>query len=335
MLSAEEMTRIARENYAICKRIDGYPEVEGTHLLMGARVTMFRYLNERQAFFEPLGSYDQLRRLTFLNARLVDGHVPRPARNRLLVSFRMFGSIYDAPRGRVPLPRPGEAEKGVHAVAVDGGYADSGESLRFVNSWGAGWGDGGRGLLSREYLDRYMVDAWLWRDARVGPSRFTQRRLAEASDDKEFGKAWTLENPRLRQRFRHTGQSHRLHLYETLSADGHPVEVIEVRNGLGWRLGWAYLHHLRGRPPRVSVLKELFVWPSFRRRGYGRLLESVAEERTRRWGSSSLRVLFHEADAMPRNRAAGRLFAGATGYKLSWRRHRLPNLSAVCEKALR
>lgn len=334
MLTIAERTQLAHETYAISKQIDGYPEVEGTWQIFGLRVVVFRHLEERQTFYEPLSTYDQLKALTFLNARLVDGHVSRQARNRLLVSFRMFESIYTAPQGRVLLPRPGEAEKGVHAVAVDGGYTDFGESLVFANSWGTGWGDVGCGLLSREYLDSYMVDAWLCRDARTGPSRFIHRHLRNASNDKELGKAWLLENPRWRRRIRYAGHGHQLHLYETLSTEGHPVDVIEVRNGVGFRLGWAHLHHLRRSSPRTSVLKELFVWPSFRRKGYGTLLESIATERARRLHSSKVEVLFHEPDAMPRNRAAGRLFAGSTGYTLRWRRSSCPNLAAIGEKAL-
>lgn len=335
MIFAAEQARHARRVYAICKQIDGYPEVEGTPLIFGARVMVFDYLNERQAYYEPVSTYDELLNLTRINGRLLDGHAPFSALNRLLVAFRVFNSAYAAPPGALPLPDPGDPEVGAHAAAAGFGWAEAYKALYFKNSWGAGWGDRGYGFLSREYLDRYMVDAWLWRDARVGPSRFTLARLREASGPKEFAKAWMLENARRRWRFRHDGRGHRLHLYQTLSHTGSPVDVIEVRDGRGRRLGWAYLHHCAGLPPpRASVLKELFVWPAFRRRGYGRLLEAIAAERARGWRSSEMRILFHEADAMPRNRQAGREFAGRTGYALKWRRQARPNLAAIGEKAL-
>lgn len=203
--------------YRVCKDIDGYPGVEGTHMLMGARAMKYLYLRERQNFYEPLSNYDQLLRATLMNARLVDGHVPRWARNRLMVAFRMFESIYGASEGRVPLPLSGEVEKGVHAVAVDGGFADAGETLRFVNSWGVGWGDKGTGWLSREYLERYMSDAWLGRNARVGPSRFLYRRFAEAKNDKELARAWMTQNPRRCTKFYRSGRRYTLHVYETWS----------------------------------------------------------------------------------------------------------------------
>ena len=303
-------------------------------MLMGARAMKFLYLRERQIFYEPLSDYDQLLKATLLNVRLVNGHVPRWARNRLMVAFRMFDSIHGASEGRVPLPTPGEVEKGLHAVAVDGGFADAGETLRFPNSWGVGWGDKGYGLLSREYLERYMSDAWIGRNARVGPSRFLYRRLATATSDKEFARTWMAQNPRQRIRFQHSGRSHTLHVYETWSlSDNCWVQAIELRNGFGLRLGWVHLHHISRQQPRVSILKELFVWPWYRRKGYGTLLESFACTQAEQWGSTSVRVLFHECDALPRNRAAGRLFGKKAGYEWKWTSQRLPNLAAVGEKA--
>src|SRR5215212_811445 len=194
-LAFDSLAHDGHHVYKVCKDIDGYPEVEGTCLLVGARVMTFLYLRERQTFYEPLSSYDQLLSATLTNARLVSSFVPRWARNKVMVSFRIFESIYGAPEGVVPLPKPGEAERGTHAVAVDGGFANSGETLRFMNSWGVGWGDKGYGSLSRKYLERYMVDAWLGRNVRVGLSRFTFRQLARATNAKEFARAWMVQNP--------------------------------------------------------------------------------------------------------------------------------------------
>jgi GNAT superfamily N-acetyltransferase len=323
-----------RNMYRASKAIDGYPEVEGTYPIMGLRVLTFHQLRYRQIFYEPLSTYDQLKVLALINERLLGGHAPFWALNKLQVSFRIFESIYKAPQGRVPLPATGEAEKGVHAVAIMGGYDNHGEVLRFANSWGTGWGDKGYGWLSREYLERYMVDAWVRKSARVGPSAFVHEKLTDTDNDRDFVKVWMMQNPRWRQKFRYAGHGHVYCLYETLSALDNPVEVIEVRNGYRLRLGWAHLHHIVEQQPPTSILKELFVWPSFRRQGYGTLLEQLACQKAKAWHSTIIKVLFHDVDALPRNRAAGRLFGIKAGYEWKWKRQRRPNLTAVGEKVL-
>jgi GNAT superfamily N-acetyltransferase len=332
--TVDELTRYAREIYSISKQIDGYPEVEGTWPLVGSRVRTFLNLRERQTFYEPVSTYEELIDLILINSNLLGAYAPVSACNRLVISFRMFRSAYAAPSGVIPMPTPGDSEVGTHAVAAGFGWSDGGEAVRFKNSWGAGWGNRGYGMLSREYLDRYMVEAWLGRDARVGPTRHKLAHFAEATDDKEFTKVWMLENPRQRVSFRHGDRGHRLHFYETWSCTDAPVELIEVRDGRGMRLGWAHLHHTPGQEPHVSVLKELFVWPAFRRRGYGTVLESAAAERARHRRASSIEMLFHEVDAKLRNRAAGQGLASKTGYTLQWRRSRRPNVSAVGVRSL-
>jgi GNAT superfamily N-acetyltransferase len=217
---------------------------------------------------------------------------------------------------------------------LEAGFTDAGERLRFVNLWESGWGDKGISLLSQEYLERYMVDAWHSRNVLVGASRFHSRRLAGATNDGEFARAWMIQNPRWQTKLRHRGRSRKLYLYETLSIPGSPVKVIEVRNGWGQRLGWAHIHHVSSRQPRTSILKEMFVWPWFRRRGYGTLLKNLACQRAKARRSMSIEVVFHDADALPRNRAAGRLFGREAGYEWKWRKQRRPNLAAVGKKSL-
>ena len=128
------------------------------------------------------------------------------------------------------------------------------------------------GYVSLEYLSRYMIEAWLARSASVGLSPFTYHLIMQAGDDRQRVKAWLLPNPRWRARHRHAGFGHQLAVYETLSVvDECPVQVIEVRTGFGIRIAWAHLFHLGGGT-RTSVLKELYVWPPYRRRGYGTTL---------------------------------------------------------------
>jgi GNAT superfamily N-acetyltransferase len=264
----------------------------------------------------------------------VDGGAPQWACDHVGIGFKIFESAYTAPAGRLPLPAPGDPERGYHAVAVVG-WDDEGESLSFINSWGPAWGDCGYGSASREYLDRYLHDAWLFRRARVGPTRFTWSRLDSAQSDRDYARAWMIGNPRYRMRFRHHGYGHVKVLYETLSLpDGRPVEIIEVRTGRGFIIGWAHLHHLGATQPRTSVLKELFVWPTIRRKGYGTMIEQIACERARAWRSERIQMLLYEEDDLRTVLSPARKFASALGYRWRWGRQSRPNVKAVGEKAL-
>ncbi len=261
--------------------------------------------------------------------------------NNLSLSVRLFESVYGAPLGELPLPESGEAEQGVHNVSLFG-YSTGSGGLLFANSWGGAWGDGGRGVLSREYIERYMVEAWLDRLSGAGPTRFAVPLLERASDLAAFVAAWVPTLPWLRRvgfaaidrRVDHEGAEHLVRIRETLSASGDPVEMIELHGPSGVPLGWAHLHHLVGNRTRVSVCKEFFVWPLVRGRGHGRLLEGQVAERARHWGSERVEIPFHEADDHAGGARASKAFAVGSGYEWAWLSGQRPNVSAVADKAL-
>lgn len=332
------LSRVLRQDfdplglYEACKEIDGIPHVPGTFQLAGTRVSSFYWQFQRQPFYEPLSSYDEIFDVLRLNRFLMSDGVQGPGWLPVQVAFQIFPSMDTAPQGRVPLPRPGETTRGLHSVLLTFGCEEAGDWLRFINSWGRGWGDQGFGLLSREYLERYMTDAWVSRNARCGATALTHSRWVNARTAAERRRIWMTPNPRWRRRFRHRGNGHQLVVYKTLSVvEERPVQVIEVRNGFGVRLGWAHLYHLV-QEPRVSVLKELYVWPEFRRRGYGTILEATAAANARAWGAERLHVLFHAMDAQLSLRAAGRLFGERVGYRWRWREQQRPHLAAIGEK---
>jgi GNAT superfamily N-acetyltransferase len=322
-----------RAIYAVIKEIDNYTG-PGTFTIFGSRVHAYYNFRLRQFFYEPLSTYDAMLEACRLNARLADQYIPEWALYGLTVSFEIFQSAYTAPLGRLPIPGSGDVSRGLHAVSVIG-YDDYGEALTFQNSWGAAWGNNGLGTLTREYAERYMNDAWLGLNARVGPTAFNYSRLTQAGDSRDFARAWMLENPRWRKRFRHRGRGHQLVNYEALSiADACRVDVIELRLGIGVRVGWAVVFHLLKNNQPTSVIKELYVWPTSRRLGYGRILEETACDLARLRRSEQIEILFHEADALLPARAAGRRFGDHQGYSWMWRSHKRPSLVAIGRKAL-
>ena len=320
--------------YAACKQIDGYPEAEGTFPIMAQRLATFYAYHEPQIFYEPVSTYDDLLTASLLNDTLAEGGVPEKYYNELSVGFSVFKSGYTAPLGKLPLPKDDEVSRGKHIVGLTGGWDDGGETLQFANSWGKSWGDNGDGWLTRHYIELHMTEAWLRRYVAVGPTWMTHQRLAGVTNNQEFAQIWMSKNHLRRVPWQHMGSEHQLVLYETLSISGAPVEIIEIRNELGLRVGWAHLHHIPIVQPRTSLVKELYVWPTFRRQGYATKLESVARDKAVAWKSTRMQILFHEADAMPRVRSAGQTFAERSGYSLSWGRQTRPAIDATAEKLL-
>jgi GNAT superfamily N-acetyltransferase len=328
----DEVTRTPGAIYDLCKRIDNHPG-PGTFPVMGARVFTYVGLRARQLFYEPLSSYNTILAAAYLRAKLDQAYCPRQYLDHLMISFQAFDGAYTAPEGRLALPQPGERPLGNHAVQL-AGWDDDGERLVFANSWGRNWGMRGFGSVGRDYLDKYLDEAWLMRNARYGMSPVSWERLSGAASDAELVRAWLTDNPRRQTKVRLGGRAHRLFSYSTLSMEHEcRADVVELRTAVGLRAGWAILFHVGGSS-RKTVIKELFVWPPYRRRGYGTILEEAAVHLARSAGSTQLELILLAADALPRSRAAGRLFAEAAGYSWRWRSTKRPSVAGVAWKEI-
>jgi GNAT superfamily N-acetyltransferase len=319
--------------YAAAKALDNAPNVVGTRSLAALRASAFYCLrSQRQFFYEPLRDFDVIRDLAINNIRLEEAYAPRYLLDHVVLELQVFPSAHTAPGGHLPIPAEGERGMG-HAVSL-AGLAHGGESLGFLNSWGRAWGDRGTGTISRAYWDAFGIEAWVARYARWGPSAMTWSRLTQAQDVREYAKVWGLENPRWRRRLRINGRGHQLFLWETLSWTGCVAEVIELRDGRGFRLGWAELFHGREGDEPVTFVKELFVWPRVRRHGYGTMLLEWGEERARAMGSTTALVFFHDIDAIGRAQAAGRILLQRAGYDVRWKPRGEPRLAAQASKRM-
>jgi GNAT superfamily N-acetyltransferase len=65
-------------------------------------------------------------------------------------------------------------------------------------------------------------------------------------------------------------------------------------------------------------LEGVFVWPPFRRRGYGTILDVAATLATYAWNSEVMQIPLYEADGQAAIRIAGRRFAAHRGYNWKW-----------------
>ncbi len=233
------------------------------------------------------------------------------------------------------MPKPGEAEQGVHHVSLDEIHSRRGAFL-FTNTWGEDCGGKGRRLLSRAYLERYMVEAWFDRISTTGPTRSTLPLLRRRNDanPRAYAEAWMLGVAPIKRALRHGGEEHTARIRETLSASDEPVEMIELHGPSGRPIAWAHLHHTVGFNSSISVCKEFFVWPHVRKRGYGRLLEKLAADRAKKWGSERLEIIFHESDDHPGGATAAKALAIGAGYEWKWVSQQRPNISAVASRDL-
>ena len=68
--------------------------------------------------------------------------------------------------GKVAYPSDPDTMYGGHAICAVG-YDDTTQLVKFKNSWGKYWGDGGYGYLPYKYVEDFLWDAWTCTDLRV------------------------------------------------------------------------------------------------------------------------------------------------------------------------
>lgn len=85
----------------------------------------------------------------------------------VLIGVRLYKGFHYTGTGEIPLPEPGEAHCGRHAVLLVG-YDDDLQVLLFKNSWGASWGDGGYGVMPYSYFREHSIIACVISDKDPG-----------------------------------------------------------------------------------------------------------------------------------------------------------------------
>lgn len=201
---------------------------------------------------------------------------------------------------------------------------------------GPSWGDHEYGEMSLDYVQRYHHETFVTRHARWAPSPEKSVRLREAGENpKEVRRVWGIENPRFRYVVRGRRRSVEVTQYYIISPTfGSPVTCFELKTGFGLRVGWAFLRHSSGSS-KFSEITELYVWPIYRRMGFGRALEELAAEEAQNHGSSEIRLLMNESEAiLGPPRTAARKFADACDYTLRWRSTVAPRARATGIKAI-
>ena len=185
--------------YWNCKRIDPWPNVEGTSIRYGMKVLhhlgvpseiAWPYQDSKSPASKPkswssliakwaiIDSYYRISTLTELKAALINGPV--------VIGVGCFEEIFFVGKnGIVPYPKNPAYCIGGHAVCCVG-YDDSRRLVKFKNSWGTGWGETGYGYFTYDYINSFLWDAWVAIDAsvsKVSPlrSKAVQTSLQEYS----------------------------------------------------------------------------------------------------------------------------------------------------------
>ncbi len=160
--------------YHHCKLLDGIPDREGTYPRVAMKVLAKRGVcleecwpyrpyqtddpcpeADEQAKLYRIKSYARLAGIAEMERSLA-------ANGPFLAGVEVFSSWLEG-RGRrtgvIPMPKSRERSLGGHAVCVVA-YSEERQVMKFKNSWGTRWGDGGYGTLPFEYLEAHLLDAW-------------------------------------------------------------------------------------------------------------------------------------------------------------------------------
>jgi GNAT superfamily N-acetyltransferase len=158
------------------------------------------------------------------------------------VSLDITDEWYAAPGGRIPLPSPSAKVVGVHCVVLVG-YDDNSAEFHFANSWGTSWGDSGFGYLPYRLFEQAVIEAWVMgnegNNVPIEPSPGLNER------------GWAITE--------HGGGV--FHCREFIGADGD-------------RIAWAFAVERDG----VLDVEELYVRPTYRRKGYGAVLARAVKK---------------------------------------------------------
>ena len=164
------------------------------------------------------------------------------------ICFKIFNGIYKAPQGFVPMPKFWERSCGGHSVTIIG-YDNQKQFLRFLNSWGKEWGDGGLGYLPYKYVDKYLIEAWA---GMLDKRKNGERGKIEKVGELEF----------------------ELLTYQSIIFGRQPLHVIDVYKN-NKIVGWA--HFRFDDLGHTITIEEIFVMPNFRKMGIGKQLLSQIE----------------------------------------------------------
>ena len=165
--------------YWNCKKIDSWPNSEGTDLRSAMKVLnkigvptekAWPYTDDKLNIGEPkswaslvarwatISSYWSISSLSELKIALVDSPV--------IIAVPVFEEWAMPVKGVIDYPADSSNVLGGHAICAVG-YDDNTGLIKFKNSWSKYWGNGGYGYLSYSYINDFLWSAWVAKDISV------------------------------------------------------------------------------------------------------------------------------------------------------------------------
>jgi GNAT superfamily N-acetyltransferase len=161
----------------------------------------------------------------------------------VLASFEITNEWFTAPGGAIPTPSTADQYVAAHSVLLVG-YDDSKGHFKFMNSWGADWGDKGFGYLPYGSFETAWDEGWFMD---LGHPEF---RKAQSGYSK---RSWGFQH----------------------ASSGFIYHCVEFADPQDLRIAWALAVQCEEGSLEVE---ELFVRPGFRRQGYGKRLTHALGE---------------------------------------------------------
>jgi hypothetical protein len=165
--------------YYNCKKIDRWPNSEGTSIRVAMKVLSkigvpteeaWPYsdveVGEPESWAHLIARWGRIKSYERI-ANIDDLKIALKECGPVIIGMRVYYGIFYTNRdGIVPDRNPGEKSIGGHAVCVVG-YDEKKKLFKFKNSWGSRWGNDGYGYVSYNYAESDFIDMWLACDMSV------------------------------------------------------------------------------------------------------------------------------------------------------------------------
>jgi len=204
----------------------------------------------------------------------------------------IFPSIYDAESGIVPLPEDDELTRGGHVVRL---YGYGPQGYMFEHMW-EGWRDDNSGVFSEEYLAKYLRESWVTRfkSGRMvyGDYPFAGLKFGPGEHSSDVLSPWVLVCER-------DDVGSYCQWIKGAGAGEPWLRLVVITKSPSGKLVIAGWLHGRLCEDHLDV-EEYFVWPKYRRRGFGSILANDAIFCAQFNGAATASWFFLEDDAFTR-----------------------------------